>query len=335
MSAISVFDHSESSHSAWRGYLQSARAISNASDANDPFAKFAASWPTRAAVKNREPHLDAVFQNDLPDFLISLLPFHKHADFLRADHHLQQQALSCGWLAYNAKTIGIESRIITPACMHVVDDEVPGISGRHHRESVSQAIVDEAYHILLTSNACDITRQKRGLEHLSLPKFALVLQMQKSQEEFNAPWQRILIQLATAIVSELLISDYLRLLSDAPGIQPLNVLTTAIHRLDESAHNGLFKTLGGSVFSVLNEKERSFFIRALARPMRWFEHPEWNVWRQMLKQINFPNAERMLDECQADVRPRGHVLDDSSLQRLMEEIDIDPEVLKSVQLSDV
>lgn len=335
MSNPFVQDLAVSSQNAWSGFLSAARQLSDTSDASDPFSRFCASWPERASVKGREPHLDAVFDRRLPDFPTELLPFHDHSDFRTVPPEVQESVLSCGWLAYNAKTIAIESTIISPACMHVINDDVTGISGRHQRQAIAQALVDEAYHILLTSNACDMTRSLRRLEHITLPPFELILRMQQCQDRYAAPWQKTLIQLGTAIVSELVISDYLRLISEAEGIQPLNVLTTLIHRRDESAHSGLFRTLGKSLYSVVNEDERAFLIQAMASSIRWFSGQELNVWRHILRQLSFPNAERMLDDCADSTHETGATLDVASVERLLTEIEIDPQVLQHVSLDEL
>src|SRR5262249_11543253 len=113
----------------------------------------AASWPNRAAVKKDEPDLEATYDDALPDFLEELIPFKDHPDFAAAPEHLKQKALSCGWLAYNEKTIAIETKIISPACVHVLQAEVPGATYEVCKEAMAQTFVDEAYHTLLLVNA--------------------------------------------------------------------------------------------------------------------------------------------------------------------------------------
>ena len=115
--------------------------------------------------------------------------------------------------------------------------------------------------------------------------------MQRHQEKHPEKWKKILIQLATAVVSEVMVSEYLSRLSNATDIQPLNRITTEIHRRDESAHNGLFKSLGAVIYHGLNAREREFFVGALSQPSMWFASPELDVWEAMLTQIDFPDAE--------------------------------------------
>jgi alpha-N-dichloroacetyl-p-aminophenylserinol N-oxygenase len=305
---------------AWRGFVTAASKLSHLDDETDPFAKFVASWPDRAAVKREEPNLEHVFDVCRPDFLVELLPFSDHEDFVKAPEEFRQAALSCGWLAYNAKTIAIESKIVSPACMHVIDDVLPGIPARRYREAIAEALVDESYHILLTSNACDVTRIQRGLDHVRLPEFDLVRSMHAEQDRHPEPWKKILVQVATAVVSEMLVSDYLKLLSETDRVQPLNVLTTAIHRKDESAHNGLFRTLGTELHDQLAPHEREFFLQVLNRPARWFASAELDVWQSMLQQIGFPTADRIIADCRDQNRAVQSSLDLSDVQRLYDDL---------------
>lgn len=265
----------------------------------EALGKMAASWPNRAAVKKDELDVEALYNDSMPDFLEELIPFKDHPDFACAPEPLKQKVLSCGWLAYNEKTIAIETKIISPACIHVIQAEVPGVTYEVCKEAMAQTFVDEAYHTLLLVNACRVTRQRRGLETLRIPEFSLVTNMLEAQHTHPERWKQILIQVIWATVSEISISDYLRLLSGATSIQPLNTLTTEIHRRDEAAHTGLFKKIGHMLFAALSDKEREFFVTHLAKPMTWFSSLELGVWRAMLEQIEFPHADRIIADCAA------------------------------------
>jgi hypothetical protein len=259
--------------------------------------KMAASWPRRAAVKKEEPDVEALFDETLPDFLIDLIPFKEHPHFTSASEEMRQRVLSCGWLAYNEKTIAIETKVISPACMHVIQGDIPGVTYEVCKEAMSQTFVDEAYHTLLLVNACRVTRQRRGLCDLRIPEFSLIKNMMAAQNQHSERWQKLLIQLLCATVSEVSISDYLKLLSGATTIQPLNVLTTEIHRRDEAAHTGLFKKMGQMIYLRLSGAQREFFVQNLPKPLAWFSSLELNVWRSMLQQIGFPHAEQTIDDC--------------------------------------
>jgi hypothetical protein len=290
---------------------------------HDRIERLTGSWFGRANVRKIEPDLMPVYDPSKPDFLTELLPFHDHPLYQNAPEAFKQAALSCGWIAYNEKTVSIESKIVSPACMHLIDGEVAGFPRHRYRDSVSQALTDEAFHILLVVRANNVTRQRRQLGDLTLPSFDLVASMQRHQEKHPEKWKKILIQLATAVVSEVLVSEYLSRLSNAHDIQPLNRITTEIHRRDESAHNGLFKSLGAVIYHGLNAREREFFVGALSQPSIWFASPELDVWEAMLEQIGFPNAERMINDCRAQRRAKGIHLDLSTLETLFADLGVD------------
>lgn len=163
--------------------------------------RLAVNWERRAQVKREELRAEALIDDRKPDFLLEILPFQAHPAFLAASDEMQQQILSCGWLAYNEKTVDIEAHIITPACLHMIYGEVPGLRDGVSRQLASETLVDEAYHTLLVSNASQVTRTQRHLEGLPIPTSALVTKMRQAQSLYCESWQRILIQLATAIVS--------------------------------------------------------------------------------------------------------------------------------------
>jgi hypothetical protein len=256
-----------------------------------------ASWPNRAAVKNDELDVDAIYDDALPDFLIDLIPFRDHPAFIKAPEQLKQKVLSCGWLAYNEKTIAVETKVISPACMHIIHGEVPGVTHELCREVMTQTFVDEAYHTLLLVNACRVTRQRRGLEQLKIPQFNLILNMQACQAQYSEYSKKMLVALVCATVSEVSISDYLKLLSSDSSIQPLNMITTEIHRKDENAHSGVFRQIGQMIYNGLSPTEREFFVQMMPKPLAWFASLELDVWQSMLKQIEFPNADSMISDC--------------------------------------
>src|SRR5262249_29403967 len=72
----------------------------------DLLRRLAADWPRRAQVKRVE--LDAAMADeDKDDFLADLLPFKDHPLYLKAPPAMKRKVLSCGWLAYNEKTVDI------------------------------------------------------------------------------------------------------------------------------------------------------------------------------------------------------------------------------------
>jgi P-aminobenzoate N-oxygenase AurF len=281
--------------------------------------RLAANWPRRAQVKKEE--LDASLADEAKDdFIPQLLPFVHHPLFVEAPAAVRRKILSCGWLAYNEKTVDIESKIVTPACLHIVRRDMPGLRDGASREIASQTLVDEAYHILLVHRANEITRQRRDLMSLPIPECTLVKQMRACQETYPEPWKRMLIQLATAIVSEVFISDYLRLLSNETSIASFNRLTVATHRRDELAHGSIFRIFAKLVYADLSEKERAFFMAMLPRPVRWFANLELDVWQTMLEHIGFPGSATLIQDCRDVSEDNLSALDYSGVVSLAKEL---------------
>lgn len=267
--------------------------------------KMANNWSRRAQVVKakqkvqREHQPEMVFDETKDDFRLDLIPFKDHPDFLAAPVELQKKVLSSGWIAYNEKTVDIEAKVVTPVCNHIIYRELPGIDDGVSQEIASDTLTDEAYHTLLVISACRMTREKRGLESLKLPSFNLVKKMEQEQARHSAPWQKMLIQMATAIVSEVFISDYLDLLSTDTTIQPLNRCMVATHRADEMAHSSIFKNLAKCMYSQLNWEQKKFFAQILPQPVTWFANSELDVWQSILKQLQFPKAGQIIADCAA------------------------------------
>jgi hypothetical protein len=261
--------------------------------------KLSGTWGRRAQVKKDDLQIDMLFDEGKEDFRIDLLPFKDHPAFLKAPERMQKKALSCGWLAYNEKTVEIETKIVTPACVPIIYGEVPGVQDEVSKQIASQTLVDEAYHVLLVNNANRITREQRDLLSIKVPECTLITKMREAQEQYREQWQKILVQLVTAIVSEVFISDYLKILSGDMSIQALNRVTVDVHRRDELAHSGIFKNLAKCVYAHLSKREREFVLDVLPKPVRWFASLELDVWQSLLQQIHFPAVETIVNDCRS------------------------------------
>jgi len=280
--------------------------------------RIAKSWARRAYAK--KPELQPFFEQGKEDFLESLLPFRDMPQYQSCSPELRSQILSCGWLMYNAKTVQIETEIVNPACLDIIQRKMPGLHAANSQHAVCEAMVDEVYHVHLVEQASRLTRHHRGLDHVVFPTFNLVQHMQRRQDEFSEPWQKRMVRFATAVVSEIFISDYLRLLSENEEIQSFNRMTVAAHRHDEMAHGPLFRSLAQLFSSELTERERATFADLLAEPVVWFADRELDVWLALLRQIDFPQAKPMVDECKSLGVTDLRKLDYSGVVSLAEEI---------------
>lgn len=255
----------------------------------------ARNWSRRAQVKKAE--LEPLFVSDREDFLESLLPFRDLPQYQSCSPELRSRVLSCGWLMYNAKTVQIENEIVNPSCLDIISGQLPGLNEESSQLAVCETMVDEVYHIHLVERSSRLTRRHRGLEHLVIPQFNLVRHMQRRQDEFSEPWQKRMVQFATAAVSEIFISDYLHLLSETEEIQPFNRMTVAAHRQDEMVHGPLFRSLTELFSAELTPAELALFTDILPEPVTWFADRELDTWLALLEQIEFPGAAEMIREC--------------------------------------
>lgn len=278
------------------------------------------SWDKRACVKR--PELIPHFSEGKEDFLQSLLPFRDMPQYQSCSAEVKSQVLSCGWLMYNAKTVQIETEIVNPICLSIIQQQMPGLEADESQLAVCETMVDEVYHVHLVEQASRLTRAQRGLERIVIPKFNLVQHMQKRQDGYSEAWQRRMVQFATAVVSETFISDYLHLLSESDEIQEFNRETVAAHRHDELAHSPLFRLFAQLFSSKLTQAERETFADILPEPVVWFADRELDTWQAVLSQIDFPHADEMIRECKSFGTADLKTLDYSGIVSLAEEIGI-------------
>ncbi|MGW6056757.1 diiron oxygenase [Streptomyces sp. NPDC055189] len=280
--------------------------------------RLATSWPRRAYVKKQE--LEPFFEEDKEDFLESLLPFRNMPQYQACPPELKSRVLSCGWLMYNAKTVQIETEIVNPACLDIIKGTMPGLRAADSQQAVCETMVDEVYHVHLVEQASRMTRRHRGMEGIVVPQFNLVRHMEERRQGCSEPWQGRMIQFATAVVSEIFISDYLHLLSESQDIQSFNRMTVAAHRHDEMVHSPLFRSLTQLFSHELTEQQRAAFADVLPEPVVWFADRELDIWLSLLRQIGFPQADEMLQECKSMGAADLTSLDYSAIVSLAEEI---------------
>jgi hypothetical protein len=204
--------------------------------------------------------------------------------------------------------------------LDVIARKMPGLVGPSTQLAVCETMVDEVFHVHLVEQASRLTRQRRTLDDLDIPEFNLVSHMQRRQDDFSEPWEKRMVRFATSVVSEIFISDYLKLLSESEEIQPFNRLTVAAHRHDETVHGPLFRSLAQLYAAELSDDQRALFADLLAEPVVWFADRELDVWLAMLQQIGFPQADRMIAECKSLGQVDLHKLDYSGVVSLAEEI---------------
>ncbi|WP_428262702.1 diiron oxygenase [Haliangium sp.] len=262
-------------------------------------AKIRARWDTHAQVRGFDLPEHTAFEPGLPDYLDELLPFHTHAAYEQASERDQHAILSCAWLLYNHKTIELEKYVLTPACLAIYDLDAPVHLDHTSREVIAQTLVDEAYHILMTHRVSGITRARRGLEAMRIPNSTVVRRMLALQAEHSERWQRDLILIVTAIVTEVFICGHLQKMSDATSVQPMNVLATKAHLADELVHRSVFRDVAEILHARLSAEQRRFFLDVFPKPAEWFADSNMDAWDLILDQLDFDGRREMVGDCRA------------------------------------
>lgn len=288
------------------------------SKSRELLGRIANGWGARAQVKRSELPLD--YDPSRPDFIERLLPFVDHPSYQRLDQEQKSKILSCGWLAYNEKTVAIETAIVTPACMDILEERIPGLRDETTKQVICETLVDEAYHLLLVKNANRVTRSCRNLEAVNIPMFNLVKYMEMEKAKHAEGWKKMLVQLATTVVSEIFVSDYLDLLSDDHQIQPLNRETVAAHRHDELAHSKIFKSITECFYPALTSQQKAFFADVLPKPVLWFADLELDLWHGILAQLGIPKADEIIADSWELNKAAVERLNYSGVVRLAEDI---------------
>ncbi|MEZ4363998.1 MAG: diiron oxygenase [Kofleriaceae bacterium] len=272
-----------------------APTVSPPSPTSAMLQKFTSSWERRAQVK-RSGVLDVPFQPALPDFLPHLLPPTLASELDALAPAERSRLLSYGWMAFNQKAIDVEHHVLVPACLRLLEQATEA-GEQVAVEAVSQAMVDEAYHIYLVRQANQRTLEERGLSAPDFPLSRTVERMREHQARHPAARQRDLTVIGAAIVTEVFIKGYLGELSQAEGVQPLSVLTTRAHLADEAVHSSVFLLLAEQVYGGLPEHERDFFTEVLIRAMSWFPDPELAVWEVAIRAAAVEGGERLIQRC--------------------------------------
>jgi hypothetical protein len=243
---------------------------------------------------------ESEFELDKVDYLPEWLPFFGHPIYEK-QRHLEPKILSVAWLIYNQVTIDIENDVVIPLCLSW---RAALVNPEPLNTLLTQAMIDEAYHILLTNHAVSITREKRQLHAFQLPKSGFVQAMQNCQNQHESLRQKQLILLATGVITEVFIGAYLALIANCKDntLQPLNILVTKAHMLDESVHGFVFATLAQELIHTFSEEEKQFFKDMLLQVVLWYFGNKTTAWYEVLPQLGFVDSHVMLQDCKKDAQ---------------------------------
>ncbi|MET9631802.1 diiron oxygenase [Lentzea sp. NPDC006480] len=245
-------------------------------------------WGKRVAVKKDELDLDGHFDAALPDFPEHLVPVLALPGAEKLDRDARERILSAAWIAYNAKTAAIEDEIILPACRLMLQDRIPVRKDDIAVDALHQTIIDEHYHILMCHNAVGVTRRRRDMADVRFaPDVWSVVQGREAARTWLSGFDRDVVDIAFSLAAETTISGFLSTLSTAQGIQPMNRITTDLHRRDESGHAVVFRELCGSLYRALDSGQQQMFREALVDGLTAFRSADFEPWVAVAAQGGF------------------------------------------------
>ncbi|GHH34846.1 diiron oxygenase [Lentzea cavernae] len=285
-------------------------------------------WGRRVAVKKDELDLDGHFDADLPDFPEHLVPVLSLPGAEKLDRDARRRILSAAWIAYNAKTAAIEDEIILPACRLMLQERIPVRRDDVAVDALHQTIIDEHYHILMCHNAVGVTRRRRDMADVRFaPDVWSVVQGRAAARAGLSGFDRDVVDIAFSLAAETTISGFLSTLSTAHDIQPMNRITTDMHRRDESGHAVVFRELCGSLYRNLDSGQQRMFREALISGLTAFRSADLEPWVAVAAQGGFEVGVDQLRE-QAAARPVPK-RDTGPLQLLLDDLGIDHDLVRT------
>lgn len=294
----------------------------------DLLAQLTRRWSKRVAVRKDELDLDGHFDATMPDFPEHLVPVLALPGAEKLDRDDRARVLSAAWISYNAKTAAIEDEIILPACRLMLRDRIPVRRDDVAVDALHQTIIDEHYHILMCHNAVGVTRRRRDMADLRFaPDVWSVVQGRETARAGLSGFDRDIVDIAFSLAAETTISGFLSALATAEDIQPMNRITTDMHRRDESGHAVVFRELCGSLYRSLDDAGRTMFRDALVDGLRAFRSADFEPWVAVAAQGGLEIGTDQLREWAA-ARPVPQ-RDTGPLQVLLDDLGISHDLVKT------
>ncbi len=280
------------------------------------------SWRRRAAVKAPAAHeLSFWPEGDEEDFPIDLLPFGKHPLYEKQPPSVQRNVLTYAWLAYNRRTIAAEVDVANPAFELIFADRFPASDRPFLKRAVRQSIVDEHFHTLLHMQAIETTAAARGVTPISHSSSVTARGLRAAQAAAGSDWERDLLLLIFAIVSEISINAHLNVIARAEGIQPAHRRLATYHNRDEAAHARLLRDHSLHLYPALQPDERRAFEQALPIALESFVAQDFLVWSEIFAVAGVAHSHEILEDCRM-YGDRRFIRDFSGLKGLVRDLDI-------------
>lgn len=273
--------------------------INQATEVGKMLEKLSVLWRGRAAVNTGVPdYTGLAFEASKSDFSESLLPFRTHEVWQQADPAIQSTCLSYAWIIYNLKTIYIECDIVTPACEDLIKrPPTQSVNKVMLQQVMAEALLDEALHTKMSLSACHYIADRRGLAFFDFHEFNLIQWKAGIMASCTAEWQRRLTRFGIACASETLITDYLRVMSQDPSIQPICREVTRAHAMDEWSHSSVFSFAAIDVVSHLSLSEKNYLKAIISRTVSLFADNELGAWEKAFALAGLADYREIISDC--------------------------------------
>jgi hypothetical protein len=290
-------------------------------DALEKLIRINSLWEQRATVKKPEMDFDVMYDLNLPDFPLALIPFHGHPDFLKQPEDKRIKLNAWAWLGYNKNTNDGEELVANPAFLLMSKGFFPGTEHEEVVDASLQAMIDENYHTLLHTQSSMVTKRKRNLtENIKLPNSYSSRQLVKMQSLYPEQWKKDLLTVLFATVSEVSINAHLDLIADSNDIQPMNKAIAIIHNKDEHAHAAVCVQIAKLMYSAMTPSQKDFFLEALPFALETYVSGDCKTFEAILKGLGFDHIDTLLND---SFQPGKRIIRDySGLKRLCDELEI-------------
>lgn len=282
-------------------------------------------WHRKAVV--RSPEFDALGayqpERDRPDYPPEMVPFWNHPRIERLDSETKQRILTLAWLVYNERTISAEEHIANPAFALVFQSAFAGADSFTIKLAMKQATVDEHFHTLMHVTAIENTRRHRGIaEDFRFPHGLSFRRYQAMAAGLTDAWQRNLLLLTFALVSEVSINAHLDLMARNKQIQTSHAMIAEWHNRDEYSHAALCLDVIKLIAPEFGAQEWAFFKASLGPALDAFVAHDYSAWRYVLDHLGIPDADAILDDCRNQPGDPRLVRDLTGLKRVARELEI-------------
>lgn len=291
---------------------------------NAVIRRLADNWHRRATVKRSEPDLDDLFEPDRPDYPEGLLPFRDHSTYQALDEETRAKLLAWAWIAFNKHISDTERYVVNPTFTLLTTGTYDTGLDESMDTAITQAMVDEQYHILIHLNAITVTRRQRGwpMPERDLPMGVKARRHLARVAAGTTDWERDLGKLAFTTVAEISINSYLDLIADDKEIQPINSVTADLHNRDEYCHSSIADQVAKAVYTKLDDERKSYFRQSLADGLEAFSATDFLTWHRIVELLGIEGGAEMVRETEHDRSAKRLLQNFSGLHGFCADLDI-------------